>query len=825
MSGFGMNTWQGQEVSAEVMGRLARLMATENISIEHHSVGTAAFDVLNRVLYLPNWKNMSRDLYNLFVVHEVGHALHTPADALNESMIGRGQEFKNLVNILDDCRIEKKQKRRFPGAAPQMEAGYAELLAANFFGTRNRDINSYGFMDRLNIHAKCGESLNIQFTAAEAVLVNRAMETETFDEMMALAEELWNREDTPPTPEDNSPDDEDDDETAESAPESDDTQSGESDAEPREPETLEEEIAASDDMPSIDEPEPQDEPGDESSGSGDNHEEDEQNQDVEDSASADTDGAGDEENEDDTNLASGEGEGDEEVDASEDADGESNTTGREGSKDADPVSNGADWDSEKDTASETADAAEAAMEQFTDRAAESPSYVQVGKDDTFCLDRMIIPNDEIASLIETEFANSYGSNVSQFKAAALEDLKSFKSTNKKAINFLVKEFEMRKAAAASQRAATATTGVIDPNKLASYKWNDNIFKKITNVAEGKSHGLVMFVDWSGSMQANMRGTIEQLITLVLFCDRVNIPFDVYGFTDAYTGCRYFNRAEGDRVGSRQKNLKRGDFKFFDCNLNLLHIATSNTKSKAAKSTMFANLMVIRGHFANRRHVPFSATQKIHAFPLPSELNLGGTPLSETIITAIPIVNKFRKDNALEIVHTIFLTDGSGCDLRDAENTDYNYGNTHVRRENRTTTKIGSGNNAMPQMNILIDVLRERTKTTVSNLYICNPTDGAFKCEIIDAENDNKEHGQKKNAQLGLKAAKLDGGYIVRESSDGWDYQALIMGGKHLTVKGHVGMSVGANAKKKELTKAFAEAGKAKLKCRVVLKEFIKQIAE
>ena len=95
---------------------------------------------------------------------------------------------------------------------------------------------------------------------------------------------------------------------------------------------------------------------------------------------------------------------------------------------------------------------------------------------------------------------------------------------------MVKEFELRKNADQMKRASIAKTGELNMNKVFSYKFNDDIFKKMTIVPNGKSHGLVMFLDWSGSMSGHLENTIKQLITLVMFCKKVNIPFDVYAFT-------------------------------------------------------------------------------------------------------------------------------------------------------------------------------------------------------------------------------------------------------------------------------------------------------
>ena len=94
--------------------------------------------------------------------------------------------------------------------------------------------------------------------------------------------------------------------------------------------------------------------------------------------------------------------------------------------------------------------------------------------------------------------------------------KDFQVNNKKAINYMVKEFEMKKKASEYKRAIVSKTGVLDTLKMNNYKFSDDIFKKMTIVPDGKNHGLVMFIDWSGSMASNLSNTVDQLINLVSF---------------------------------------------------------------------------------------------------------------------------------------------------------------------------------------------------------------------------------------------------------------------------------------------------------------------
>ena len=101
------------------------------------------------------------------------------------------------------------------------------------------------------------------------------------------------------------------------------------------------------------------------------------------------------------------------------------------------------------------------------------------------------------------------------------------------MSYLVKEFECRKSASAYARAATSRTGVLDTRKLHTYKFNEDLFKKVTVLPDGKNHGLIFILDWSGSMSHVLQDTLKQLYNLIWFCKKVQIPFDVYAFTSEF----------------------------------------------------------------------------------------------------------------------------------------------------------------------------------------------------------------------------------------------------------------------------------------------------
>ena len=54
-------------VKHEIKSQLAKLLATEDLVVEHKQVETASFNVETRVLILPLWEKASNSVYDLLV--------------------------------------------------------------------------------------------------------------------------------------------------------------------------------------------------------------------------------------------------------------------------------------------------------------------------------------------------------------------------------------------------------------------------------------------------------------------------------------------------------------------------------------------------------------------------------------------------------------------------------------------------------------------------------------------------------------------------------------------------------------------------------------
>ena len=180
-----------------IKGTLARLLATENLTVEHKQCDTASFDVDSRVLSLPLWV-VSNTVYDLLLGHEVGHALFTPKEDWDAIA---GTIPKSYINIVEDARIEKMMKRKFAGLRKDFYNGYRELNDQDFFGVADRDINSLKLIDRINLHFKIGivnATAPIEFTPEEQVLVDRVEQAESFADALSVACLLY----TSPSPRD-----------------------------------------------------------------------------------------------------------------------------------------------------------------------------------------------------------------------------------------------------------------------------------------------------------------------------------------------------------------------------------------------------------------------------------------------------------------------------------------------------------------------------------------------------------------------------------------------------------------------------------------------
>ena len=302
----------------------------------------------------------------------------------------------------------------------------------------------------------------------------------------------------------------------------------------------------------------------------------------------------------------------------------------------------------------TNEAFDDAVQKMQDENTRTQAYVEMPK---VRLEKLIIPYKKYIK----DFA-VYDSKLSDYDQVALSTVKQdtvkFLKDSSNVVNYLVKEFEMKKNAKMYARASTDKTGVIDPNKLHTYKFAEDIFKKITTVPNQKNHGMIFLLDWSGSMQKHILPTTEQLLNLVMFCRKINIPFSVYKFMNpgGYNDSKTENSPDHPFVVSEKTLLP-------DQTTRLCQMFT-HKQSKSDFLRCAQNLHRSAKYFGDRRSWNRDPNYT-NAPHISDEYYLSSTPLNESLIAMDSIIKKFKNDYHTDKVALVTLTDGSANSLHTA----------------------------------------------------------------------------------------------------------------------------------------------------------------
>ena len=610
---------------AQQKSMLAQLLATENIQVVHDSkLETAGFDPIGRKLYLPVLKEMSGPVYDLFVLHEVSHALNTPADGFHNEKHPQGPRFKGFLNVVEDARIEKLIKRKYPGGRSGMINGYKKLLEMDFFGIRNLDPNSLPFVDRFNLYFKIGMTLNLKFSGDEMPFIERGMKLETWEDVEKLTNDLWNyaKDEELSTDIQNMMDD-----MKQSAP-----------SEPEE--------------------------GDE-----------EEDGDGQMQGNSPVQMGGDNEMDGMKSIAGAGEETDEEPEGDEVLTQQNGMPGDDSHEEEQKVTEPAEFEDREPVAGGGAGQVQNSFKEHFDEDPisitdtnfrERESELADNKFDGVSLTAYIPEDDhrdytiDYKTMIEyfseiygdpSEFEEKFGmryswgySSTNRWYTEGTTRYQNFMNHNKPMVRHMVKEFEMRKSAKMHERSRIHQSGIINPSSLYKYKFDDRIFKAVTSTPEGKNHGLVFFIDCSGSMQHVFGTVIEQTVLMASFCQMVKIPFRIFGFTNMGLGHRH-DTTIGHKIQKhyqevaykyKNKEEKEGDM-YVDSSMRFYEFY--NDKMTKREFQLMSEFLV--------------SLSDMGQCPVP----LSGTPLNEVIMLGIDLVNEFKAQYGLDICNTILLTDG------------------------------------------------------------------------------------------------------------------------------------------------------------------------
>jgi hypothetical protein len=554
-------------VRHEIKSQLAKLLATEDLVVEHKKVETACFNVHTRVLTLPMWEKASNNVYDLLVAHECGHSIYTPdEDWLKEHKIP-----PQFVNVVEDARIEKLMKRRYAGLSKTFYAGYKELTDDDFFQIKDDNLETYNLADRANLYFKIGNYTDIPIERGEETeIINLIADTETFADVLIAAEELYKyckhkqQEETKISLD-----------------------------------NLESQQSGANNQPAAD--------------------------------------------------FSDQQEGENDQPESNDSEGAPCSDENSQQQQQQPTNEGGKKNEEPEV--KTMESLEEALKELVNNSGPENVYLELPNLD---LKKVIVPNAQIHSNCKESwdsFSENTGYKYEDLFGEVDRQFVEFKRSAQKEVNYLVKEFECRKAADSYARATTARTGVLDCSKLHTYKYNEDLFKKVTTLANGKNHGLVFVLDWSGSMCDVMLDTVKQLFNLVWFCKKVAIPFEVYAFTTDYPLVSYDENGKATiRELAYQKKdglIQVGEW------FSMMNLLTSQVNSKTLEEQM-KNIFRLAYSFGRNYYARYS---------IPLGLSLSSTPLNEALISLHQILPKFQKENKLQKVQCVILTDGEACGIK------------------------------------------------------------------------------------------------------------------------------------------------------------------
>lgn len=529
----------------------AKALATENIFVAFEAgAHTASFDVESRTLIIPDWK-ISNTLRDMVVAHEVAHALYTPQEGLPQAVSHARSKnlnidgYKACLNVIEDARIERLIKEKFPGCRRDFYSGYKEIIDTDLFKLRDIDPASMTIVDKINLHFKFGVFglMHFDFTAAEQNIIDRVANTQSFDEVVEIANELYA-------------------------------------------------MAAE----------------------------------------------------------------------------EEKQRGKTGG-----MFSGAGAKGVTDVLSETAkrdglDNAEKGKHSYEDFPYLSYALPKCNSEAAIIPFKIIAEEYDHAQAM---FIKDYGNRMDLMKelneelTAGATSLAEYRSGSRDTVKELVAQFERRKAAEQYRKERLKPTGMLNPDRLHQFKTHDDIFLKNLIKHEGKKHGMVMLIDWSGSMSECMDGLIRQVLLLTWFCRKAKIPYEVFFYTEA-----------GFLRSPKHKNMAihASNNQNHTANMTALYgkeyVKTLETNgdcfglSDVCLRCVFSSAQTDAEAAAMEERLWMETMRSSQAFSQirPDIMRMHGTPSCEALMAMHDYLPKFREATGSQVVDFIFITDGepTGC---------------------------------------------------------------------------------------------------------------------------------------------------------------------
>jgi hypothetical protein len=504
----------------QVSAKISRLFAQENITVEYSSEAkTASFDVVRRVLTYPYSMVLEDEvIHDLLMGHEIGHARFTKT--ADEMRMRSSEQIFEYWNIVEDIRIEKLQKRDYPGLTATFQQGYLRLYQKGWFGSQ-RQLSIGTFATRLNFFCKAGPitAWFIKFNDAERDFLRRCEEVELEEDVHKLAIELsemaghdrkrarelllaqrrelaierakwakWREQfeqkpvlDTDPEPEE---------------------------------EQHEEDITDEEGIVI---------PGDKKSFTVDDGKTVRQNDDDADLEDRDEEdllgGTGS------ISRAQGEGFVPEEPELSEE---DTELEEEDIVRFEETLSRSDEY--EIDDAMRL-DPLEKFNKSFSEsRVQDAKIYVYESIDKR----EVNIPDARgmyraFVKQLGIRHGGHYWAGESNTLDYLNEKSVEARKSLKKAVDYLARQFDAKKAAVRAKHAVISTSGQLDINRAFAHRYSEDIFLKKMHIRDAKNHGIILLLDASGSIDSFWLDMVKQVLLITEFCRKVQIPFKVFIF--------------------------------------------------------------------------------------------------------------------------------------------------------------------------------------------------------------------------------------------------------------------------------------------------------
>ena len=482
---------------------------------------------------------------------------------------------------------------------------------------------------------------------------------------------------------------------------------------------------------------------------------------------------------------------------------------------------GTDFTTVKETECVTEEALAESIESLVDE--DSREWVYLSLPKIKDINKVIIGHKKIQEDLIQHFDDEYNKDLdptenSDWRQHQIKEQKAaidfskdhylkFKKSTGKTVNYLLKQFEMKKSADQYKRQATSKTGVINTQSLYKYKLTEDIFKKITVIPDGKNHGLVMFLDWSGSMSQCLLDTLKQTYNLVWFCKKANIPFRVYGFQSGYHNSYRYGSGLHEGIEHKANQLAIGD------DFRLLEFLSSRQNNRSLEASM--KILYLQVFAMNNYNI--KANQPY---------GLGGTPLAEAIYCAKTIVAQMKAQEKVQKVNVVCLTDGEANPMNYTAESEHfeelrqrnicSGSQVFVLRDKATGYQKRLNGSPYLTTKEIVSYMRSITDYNWIGIRLCSKSELNRVCRNLCENYEDVQKFDKQWRKEKFISIKDDAGFteafFMPDRNNGSDNEELEIKQK------------GVEATRAELNRAFKKHMSSKMQNKTILNKFIEQIA-